>query len=51
MLYMTDSLTNYVFLQSDLYTCREGVLTRNPARTNPLNPVIDLGPEFEKVKI
>jgi len=38
------------FLQSDLYTCREGVLTRNPARTNHLNPVIDLGPEFEKVK-
>lgn len=42
--------TNYVFLQSDLYTCREGVLTRNPARTNHSNPVIDLGPEFEKVK-
>ncbi|KAL4288113.1 hypothetical protein AHAS_Ahas19G0253700 [Arachis hypogaea] len=35
-------------LSSDLYTCKEGVLTRNPAWTNPLNPVIDLGPEFQK---
>jgi hypothetical protein len=43
--------TNYASLQSDLYTCRAGVLSRNPARSNPLNPVIDLGPEFEKVKI
>jgi UTP--glucose-1-phosphate uridylyltransferase len=42
--------TNYASLQSDLYTCRAGVLSRNPARSNPLNPVIDLGPEFEKVK-
>ncbi|CAJ2642593.1 unnamed protein product [Trifolium pratense] len=36
-------------VQSDLYTCRAGVLSRNPARSNPLNPVIDLGPEFEKI--
>lgn len=41
----------YVLLQSDLYTCDEGVLVRNIARTNPENPVIELGPEFEKVKI
>ncbi|TKY75521.1 UTP--glucose-1-phosphate uridylyltransferase [Spatholobus suberectus] len=44
-----DATSDLLLLQSDLYTCREGVLTRNPARTNPLNPVIDLGPEFEKV--
>ncbi|KAL3012496.1 hypothetical protein AAZX31_06G001800 [Glycine max] len=43
-----DATSDLLLLQSDLYTCREGVLTRNPARTNPLNPVIDLGPEFEK---
>jgi len=44
-------LTNYVSLQSDIYTSREGVLARNPARIDALNPVIDLGPEYEKVKI
>ncbi|KAK7351945.1 hypothetical protein VNO77_11734 [Canavalia gladiata] len=44
-----DATSDLLVVQSDLYTCREGVLTRNPARTNPLNPVIDLGPEFEKV--
>ncbi|KAK7250597.1 hypothetical protein RIF29_33126 [Crotalaria pallida] len=44
-----DATSDLLILQSDLYTCREGVLTRNPARTNPLNPVIDLGPEFDKV--
>ncbi|XP_027904780.1 UTP--glucose-1-phosphate uridylyltransferase-like isoform X2 [Vigna unguiculata] len=44
-----DATSDLLLLQSDLYTCREGVLTRNPARTNHLNPVIDLGPEFEKV--
>lgn len=44
-----DATSDLLLLQSDLYTSREGVLTRNPARTNPLNPVIDLGPEFEKV--
>ena len=37
--------------QSNLYTCDEGVVVRNIARTNPANPVIELGPEFEKVKI
>ncbi|KAK7310552.1 hypothetical protein RJT34_08124 [Clitoria ternatea] len=44
-----DATSDLLILQSDLYTCVEGVLTRNPARTNPSNPVIDLGPEFEKV--
>ncbi|KAI4356212.1 hypothetical protein L6164_000251 [Bauhinia variegata] len=36
-------------LKSDLYTFRHGVLTRNPARTNPLNPTIRLGHEFAMV--
>ncbi|RDX82850.1 UTP--glucose-1-phosphate uridylyltransferase, partial [Mucuna pruriens] len=44
-----DATSDLLLLQSDLYTCRQGVLTHNPARTNPSNPVIDLGPEFEKV--
>ncbi|KAL5066556.1 hypothetical protein RYX36_028293 [Vicia faba] len=44
-----DATSDLLLLQSDLYTYREGVLTRNPARTNPLTPVIDLGPEFAKI--
>ncbi|MED6135267.1 hypothetical protein PIB30_044781 [Stylosanthes scabra] len=44
-----DATSDLLLLQSDLYTCKEGALIRNPARTNPLNPVIDLGPEFQKV--
>ncbi|WJX42537.1 UTP--glucose-1-phosphate uridylyltransferase [Trifolium repens] len=44
-----DATSDLLLLQSDLYTCRAGVLSRNPARSNPLNPVIDLGPEFEKI--
>lgn len=40
-----------VFPQSNLYMYDEGVVVRNIARTNPANPVIELGPEFEKVKI
>lgn len=38
-------------MQSDLYTYNDGVLVRNPARRNPLNPSIDLGPEFGTVRI
>lgn len=38
-------------LQSDLYTLNDGFVTRNPARANPANPSIDLGPEFKKVEI
>lgn len=41
----------YIFLQSDIFICDGGVLVRNIARTNPEDPVIELGPEFEKVKI
>lgn len=44
-----DATSDLLLLQSDLYTSREGVLARNPARTDALNPVIDLGPEYEKI--
>ncbi|KEH36395.1 UTP--glucose-1-phosphate uridylyltransferase isoform X2 [Medicago truncatula] len=44
-----DTTSDLLLLQSDLYTSREGVLARNPARTDALNPVIDLGPEYEKI--
>ncbi|KAK6154094.1 hypothetical protein DH2020_013733 [Rehmannia glutinosa] len=36
-------------IRSDLYTLSDGFVTRNPARANPANPSIDLGPEFKKV--
>ncbi|KAF0897942.1 hypothetical protein E2562_001641, partial [Oryza meyeriana var. granulata] len=36
---------------SDLYIVTDGVVTRNPARDNPSNPLIELGPEFKKVDI
>jgi UTP--glucose-1-phosphate uridylyltransferase len=39
-----------LFPQSDLYTLVDGFVIRNPARTNPANPSITLGPEFKKVK-
>lgn len=35
--------------QSDLFSSAEGNLVRNPARVNPVDPSIDLGPEFHKV--
>ncbi|XP_057952933.1 UTP--glucose-1-phosphate uridylyltransferase-like [Malania oleifera] len=34
---------------SYVYTIDEGVLVRNKARKTPVNPCIELGPEFEKV--
>lgn len=40
-----------IFLQSDLYTCVDGILTRNEARIDSANPTIKLGPEFEKVNL
>lgn len=39
-----------LFPQSDLYTLVDGFVIRNPARANPANPSIELGPEFKKVK-
>ncbi|KAK2655664.1 hypothetical protein Ddye_008716 [Dipteronia dyeriana] len=44
-----NSTSDLLLLQSDLYTAVEGCLVRNTARSNPLNPSIELGPEFEKV--
>lgn len=41
--------SDLLLVQSDLYTLSDGFVTRNPARANPENPSIDLGPEFKKV--
>lgn len=41
--------SDLLVVQSDLYTCTEGVLTRDSARTNLADPSIKLGPEFEKL--
>ncbi|KZV41737.1 UTP--glucose-1-phosphate uridylyltransferase [Dorcoceras hygrometricum] len=41
--------SDLLLVQSDLYTLSDGFVNRNPARTNPSNPSIDLGPEFKKV--
>ncbi|KAJ0043981.1 hypothetical protein Pint_18329 [Pistacia integerrima] len=43
--------SDLLLVQSDLYTLADGFITRNPARKNPTNPSIELGPEFKKVKI
>ncbi|KAJ6926269.1 hypothetical protein NC651_010637 [Populus alba x Populus x berolinensis] len=36
-------------IRSDLFTIVYGFVIRNPARTNPANASIELGPEFKKV--
>ncbi|XP_009361357.2 UTP--glucose-1-phosphate uridylyltransferase isoform X1 [Pyrus x bretschneideri] len=41
--------SDLLLLKSDIYICDEGVLVRNIARTNPKDPLIELGPQFEKV--
>uniref|UniRef100_A0A7N0UWV3 UTP--glucose-1-phosphate uridylyltransferase n=1 Tax=Kalanchoe fedtschenkoi TaxID=63787 RepID=A0A7N0UWV3_KALFE len=41
--------SDLLLVQSDLYTLEDGFVIRNPARTNPANPSIELGPEFKKV--
>jgi len=41
--------SDLLLVQSDLYTLVDGFVTRNPARENPANPSIELGPEFKKV--
>lgn len=38
-----------MLLQSDLYTFDEGIPTRNSARANPDDPLVELGPEFADV--
>ncbi|KAK4285158.1 hypothetical protein QN277_001893 [Acacia crassicarpa] len=42
--------SDLLLTQSDLYTSKEGILTRNPNRVDPMDPEIHLGPEFEKVE-
>ncbi|CAH9133538.1 unnamed protein product [Cuscuta epithymum] len=42
--------SDLLLVQSDLYTLtNDGYVIRNPARVNPCNPSIELGPEFKKV--
>ncbi|KAL3568607.1 hypothetical protein D5086_031258 [Populus alba] len=41
--------SDLLLVQSDLYTLVDGFVIRNPARTIPANPSIDLGPEYKKV--
>ncbi|KAF7851631.1 hypothetical protein BT93_L3457 [Corymbia citriodora subsp. variegata] len=44
-----NATSDLLLLQSDLYTASNGVLIRNAARTNPKDPSIELGPEFDKL--
>lgn len=44
-----EETSDLLIFKSDLYTCDNGILTRNEARTNPANPAIKLGPEFQMV--
>ncbi|XAR63367.1 UTP--glucose-1-phosphate uridylyltransferase [Bertholletia excelsa] len=41
--------SDLLLVQSDLYTYVNGILTRSSARTNPSDPCIELGPEFQKL--
>nr|GEU31632.1 UTP--glucose-1-phosphate uridylyltransferase [Tanacetum cinerariifolium] len=41
--------SDLLLVQSDLYTEKNGYVIRNPARADPANPSIELGPEFKKV--
>ncbi|KAK9115735.1 hypothetical protein Sjap_014682 [Stephania japonica] len=41
--------SDLLLVQSDLYTVADGFVIRNSARSNPANPIIELGPEFKKV--
>ncbi|GJT83474.1 UTP--glucose-1-phosphate uridylyltransferase [Tanacetum coccineum] len=41
--------SDLLLVQSDLYTEKDGYVIRNPARADPANPSIELGPEFKKV--
>ncbi|KAK9015349.1 hypothetical protein V6N11_006460 [Hibiscus sabdariffa] len=41
--------SDLLLVQSDLYTLADGNVSRNTARSNPVNPSIELGPEFKKV--
>lgn len=41
--------SDLLLVQSNLYTETDGYVIRNPSRTDPANPTIELGPEFKKV--
>ncbi|XP_021299203.1 UTP--glucose-1-phosphate uridylyltransferase [Herrania umbratica] len=41
--------SDLLLVQSDLYTLIDGFVIRNKDRANPVNPSIELGPEFKKV--
>lgn len=44
-----EETSDLLLLQSDIYILADGILSRNPARENPANPSIELGPEFQNV--
>ncbi|KAK8589919.1 hypothetical protein V6N13_088723 [Hibiscus sabdariffa] len=44
-----NSTSDLLLLQSDLYSCNEGILVRNDERVSPSDPHIALGPEFKKI--
>ncbi|PSS21440.1 UTP--glucose-1-phosphate uridylyltransferase [Actinidia chinensis var. chinensis] len=46
---LAKATSDLLLVQSDLYTLNDGFVTRNPARANPANPSIEMGPEFKKV--
>ncbi|CAI9769667.1 unnamed protein product [Fraxinus pennsylvanica] len=44
-----EATSDLLLLQSDLYTFTDGILTRNTARVNLADPIIELGPEFDNI--
>ncbi|XP_073002383.1 UTP--glucose-1-phosphate uridylyltransferase-like isoform X2 [Typha latifolia] len=46
---LVKATSDFLLVQSDLYTLVDGFVIRSKARSNPSNPSIELGPEFKKV--
>ncbi|CAN0911690.1 UTP--glucose-1-phosphate uridylyltransferase [Linum grandiflorum] len=44
-----NTTSDLLLVKSDLYAVIDGSLARNPFRSSPLDPSIQLGPEFEKI--
>ncbi|CAI0377487.1 unnamed protein product [Linum tenue] len=44
-----NATSDLLLMKSDLYSAVDGSLVRNPARISPMDPSIELGPEFEKI--
>ncbi|CAI9103301.1 OLC1v1001757C1 [Oldenlandia corymbosa var. corymbosa] len=44
-----EGTSHLLLYQSDLYSFDEGIPIRNPMRENPVDPMIELGPEFAHV--